>query len=180
MIVIGIIGILAASLYPSLTSYLARGRDTAKIAEIKQINTAILSYQTDKSTYKVAGAGIFGTGFGWMSITNGAYLKSILNWLAELWYLPLMRQDTDWLANPIGYTASPCWWAIHPKHLYLFYFDDSTWQYSISGYLENPKESDIANIQLTYNAMGNIAIPFLWLGEGSCNKYGRNYAVGQN
>ena len=57
MIVIGIIGILAASLFPSLTSYLARGRDTAKISEIKQLNTALISYQIDKNTYRVAGAG---------------------------------------------------------------------------------------------------------------------------
>ena len=53
MIVIGIIGILAAALFPSLTSYLARGRDTAKIAEISQLNTAIILYKVDKGTYLV-------------------------------------------------------------------------------------------------------------------------------
>jgi type II secretory pathway pseudopilin PulG len=53
MIVIGIIGILSASLYPSLASYLSRGRDTTKISEIRQLHTAILSYQADKGTYKI-------------------------------------------------------------------------------------------------------------------------------
>jgi type IV pilus assembly protein PilE len=41
MIVIAIIGILAATLFPALTSYLARGRDTSRAAGIKEISTAI-------------------------------------------------------------------------------------------------------------------------------------------
>jgi type II secretory pathway pseudopilin PulG len=60
MIVIGIIGILAAALFPSLSSYLSRGRDTAKISEIKQLNTAIILYKADKGTYWVPNTGAFG------------------------------------------------------------------------------------------------------------------------
>ena len=41
MIVIAIIGILAASLFPSLTNYLERSRDAARIANIKDASTAI-------------------------------------------------------------------------------------------------------------------------------------------
>ena len=48
MIVIAIIGILAAALFPSLTSYLARGRDTSRTAGVKEINTALAAYQLDK------------------------------------------------------------------------------------------------------------------------------------
>jgi prepilin-type N-terminal cleavage/methylation domain-containing protein len=50
MIVIAIIGILAAALFPSLTSYLARGRDTSRVAGIKEIVTAFAGYQLDKLT----------------------------------------------------------------------------------------------------------------------------------
>ena len=50
MIVIAIIGILAAALFPSLTAYLARGRDTSRIAGIKEITTAFAGYQLDKLT----------------------------------------------------------------------------------------------------------------------------------
>ena len=50
MIVIAIIGILAAALFPSLTSYLARGRDTSRVAGIKEIVTAFAGWQLDKLT----------------------------------------------------------------------------------------------------------------------------------
>ncbi len=50
MIVIAIIGILAAALFPSLTSYLARGRDASRVAGIKEIVTAFAGYQLDKLT----------------------------------------------------------------------------------------------------------------------------------
>jgi prepilin-type N-terminal cleavage/methylation domain-containing protein len=48
MIVIAIIGILAAALFPSLTAYLARGRDSARIADIKDIGLWVSSYLLDK------------------------------------------------------------------------------------------------------------------------------------
>ncbi|MBC7498773.1 prepilin-type N-terminal cleavage/methylation domain-containing protein [Candidatus Gracilibacteria bacterium] len=47
MIVIGIIGILAASLYPQLSSYLARGRNTTRITDIKNINLGLKNYYID-------------------------------------------------------------------------------------------------------------------------------------
>lgn len=49
MIVIAIIGILAAALFPSLTSYLAKGRDTARASGVKEIITALSTYMVDKS-----------------------------------------------------------------------------------------------------------------------------------
>ena len=62
MIVIAIIGILAAALFPSLTSYLARGRDTSRAAGIKEISTGIASYNVDTSAFPAsannAGAGV--------------------------------------------------------------------------------------------------------------------------
>ena len=53
MIVLAIIGILAAGLYPSITGYLARGRDSVKVTDIKQINTALVLYQVANKTYQV-------------------------------------------------------------------------------------------------------------------------------
>jgi type II secretory pathway pseudopilin PulG len=53
MIVIAIIGILAGSLFPALTGYLSRARDTKKISEIKQLHTALLVYKTDTGGYFV-------------------------------------------------------------------------------------------------------------------------------
>jgi prepilin-type N-terminal cleavage/methylation domain-containing protein len=48
MIVIAIIGILAVSLFPSLTSYLARGRDTERLADVSQIRNATATFLIDK------------------------------------------------------------------------------------------------------------------------------------
>ena len=49
MIVIAIIGILAAALFPSLTAYLARGRDTSRASGLKEISTAVAAYQVDQT-----------------------------------------------------------------------------------------------------------------------------------
>ncbi len=56
MIVIAIIGILAAALFPSLTSYLARGRDTSRAAGIKEISTGIAAYNVDTSAFPIGTA----------------------------------------------------------------------------------------------------------------------------
>jgi general secretion pathway protein G len=53
MIVIAIIGILSASLYPSLTGYLSRARDTKKVAELKELHTALVVYIANTGNYHV-------------------------------------------------------------------------------------------------------------------------------
>lgn len=55
MIVIAIIGILAAALFPSMTSYLRRSRDAARTAHLKDITTAVGAYFTDKERYPDTG-----------------------------------------------------------------------------------------------------------------------------
>ncbi len=57
MIVIAIIGILAAALFPSLTSYLKRSRDAARSAHVKDISTAIGAYYSDRERYLDTGTG---------------------------------------------------------------------------------------------------------------------------
>ncbi len=54
MIVIAIIGILAAALFPSLTNYLKRSRDAARAAGLKDISTAVGAYYSDKEVYPAA------------------------------------------------------------------------------------------------------------------------------
>ena len=51
MIVIAIIGILAAALFPQMTAYYARGRDTARISDIKSLSTIFQNYARTNSTY---------------------------------------------------------------------------------------------------------------------------------
>lgn len=58
MIVIAIIGILAAALFPSLTAYLKRSRDAGRSANLNTIQTAIGAHYSDTESYPI------GTGSG--------------------------------------------------------------------------------------------------------------------
>jgi prepilin-type N-terminal cleavage/methylation domain-containing protein len=51
MIVIAIIGILAAALFPSMTGYLKRSRDTARASHLKDVSNALGAYYADQERY---------------------------------------------------------------------------------------------------------------------------------
>lgn len=57
MIVIAIIGILAAVLYPSLMGYLERTRDTNRQQAMNQVGTALGTYFADMNAYPTHGSG---------------------------------------------------------------------------------------------------------------------------
>jgi hypothetical protein len=76
------------------------------------------------------------------------------------------------MTSPAGQSnIAPCVVGTTQQNLYRLYFDDIAGKYSISAYLENPKQADIDNIVLSYNGTGS---------NGTCTNYGYNYAVGQN
>lgn len=54
MIVIAIIGILAAALFPSLTAYLKRSRDAGRAANLNTISTSVGAYYSDTERYPTA------------------------------------------------------------------------------------------------------------------------------
>jgi prepilin-type N-terminal cleavage/methylation domain-containing protein len=54
MIVIAIIGILAAALFPAMSGYISRSRDTARISHVGQIVTAASTYFQDTESYSGA------------------------------------------------------------------------------------------------------------------------------
>jgi prepilin-type N-terminal cleavage/methylation domain-containing protein len=51
MIVIAIIGIIAAVLYPQLTGYYSRGRDAVRITDIKRLSATMQTYARNNSIY---------------------------------------------------------------------------------------------------------------------------------
>jgi len=51
LIVIVIIGILAAALIPRLMSARGRANDTARKADLQQLGTALISYQVDNGLF---------------------------------------------------------------------------------------------------------------------------------
>ena len=90
MIVIAIIGILAAALFPSLTAYLARGRDTSRAAGIKEITTAVAAYAIDNN-------GTVPNPDNTNCAPNSTIASGAIKYLASKW-------PTD----PSGKTHSPC------------------------------------------------------------------------
>jgi prepilin-type N-terminal cleavage/methylation domain-containing protein len=87
MIVIAIIGILAAALFPSLTAYLKRSRDAGRSANLNTISTAIGASYSDTERYPAPTAS---------GCVNGTSIDTIN-------YFPkLMPQD------PQGVAQSPC------------------------------------------------------------------------
>jgi prepilin-type N-terminal cleavage/methylation domain-containing protein len=50
MIVVAMIGILAAALFPNMTQYLMRARDAARASDLNNIATGIALYEIDKET----------------------------------------------------------------------------------------------------------------------------------
>jgi type II secretion system protein G len=51
MIVIAIIGVLAAALFPRLTDYQARGRDTKRWVDVRAIQVALEMHYNDSGAY---------------------------------------------------------------------------------------------------------------------------------
>lgn len=51
MIIISIIGILAAALFPSMSGYLMRARDTGRIADVSEIGKSLRVYNIDKEAF---------------------------------------------------------------------------------------------------------------------------------
>ncbi len=72
MIVIAIIGILAASLFPSLTGYLKRSRDAARTSHLKDISNAVGAYYSDKETYPTWSGT---TGCMYIDVLSATYLE---------------------------------------------------------------------------------------------------------
>lgn len=117
MIVIAIIGILAASLFPSLTSYLVRWRDTSRISGIAQINAAAWAYMADHG-------GIAPN----VENTNCTPRNILANWLVK--YI-----SSTWPVDPTGKTHCSVQWE--------YGFGTGTWNGSemvvVSAYFENLK-----------------------------------------
>ena len=73
LIVIVIIGILAAALIPRLTGMPARARDAGRKADLNQLGTAITAYFTDFGSYPSSGAQNVSS----LSTSLSPYLSSI-------------------------------------------------------------------------------------------------------
>lgn len=105
LIVIVVIGILAAITIVSFNGVQGRARDTIRINDLAQIQRAMSLYNIDNNTWigTGSGCGYNGDGSGWFSYVNGtSYLKSVSNCLKEGGYI-----QKDILDPTGGTTSSP-------------------------------------------------------------------------
>ena len=72
MIVIAIIGILASAIYPAASAYYARGRDVARISNVKELFLIFQNYARANSIYP---SNVDSTGF-----INSYCISDILAW----------------------------------------------------------------------------------------------------
>ncbi len=85
LVVIAIIGLLSTIAVISMTSTRSKGRDATRIADVKQISTALEQYYTDNSSYP--GAVLAGIALG---STNFACLNSASGFTTTACTSPLM------------------------------------------------------------------------------------------
>lgn len=168
-----IIGILSAVLFPSVTGYLRNARDTRKKLELQQLNTGLMQHQWAYGTFKVSGAWYAWAWQWWINYVNPTqfYPKSLLQALQDEGYVGnSIKQKTisDVNSNWPQSNISPCVPSWNSIDLYMLYFDDTIWRYSLSATLENSNQSNIDDIVKSYNGMG---------ANGTCTRYGRNYAI---
>ena len=83
LIVVVIIGILAAALIPKLTGAQSRARDTARIADANQIATALTMYFNDKGEYPKINSSRYCARLSGTN-NNGAFPEDFSNYMPEI------------------------------------------------------------------------------------------------
>lgn len=135
MIVIAIIGILAAVLYPSLTSYLERSRDTNRTTSMRNISTAIGTYYTDNNKFPE---------------TTGKCLKDIKNIIVNqtqnVTYLKALPKDPKLASNKIDNSCNETGYA------YLLSSDKNT-------YVVASKVEVATNGNMAYDTLPTTGFP---------------------
>lgn len=81
LIVIVVIGILAAITIVAYNGIQQRARDSTRISDLSQLRKALMSYSIDNGSYisTGSGCGISGNGEGWTSYKDGAGYPNTMN-----------------------------------------------------------------------------------------------------
>ena len=131
LIVIVIIGILAAAIIPRLNSARGRANDVARKADINQVATALITYQLDNWKFPATSGSIDNIetyllewgmtsipkdpadseAFSWVvgSNTNKwyyLYTPIKKNWIPNWWFVLMAKMESQWQANYLVCTGS--------------------------------------------------------------------------
>lgn len=152
LVVISIIGVLAAVIIAGVSGARAKSRDAKRVADLQNIQLALQFYYDKYGTFVVAGTGWSGGGSGWMAFEGSApYTMAVTRGLYNEGFLPVpIIEDPK---------VSPS---------YMIYTCDGGQAYAISATKENPTPQDIAYIQTTCNGSGP---------NSTYVTYGKNFAL---
>ncbi len=156
MIVIAIIGILAAALFPSLTSYLARGRDTSRVAGIKEISTGIAAFNVDQSSFP---RGLNNVGPALAECVGATYLSG---YVPKLPVDPIKtRLDNCGTAGGYGYGTG---------------VDNGTISVLLSATMENPTGGNSATGVVNFQGNG-LSVPQMAVVADTTKGAGSGYVI---
>lgn len=122
LIVIVIIGILMAAIYPRLSNARGRANDVARKADLAQVAAALVSYQIDRWQFPTAAwslsliswnlisAGMNSiptdpnasrvfSGIAWWTAGQYSYTPITKWWLANNWFVLMAGTETEWWSN---------------------------------------------------------------------------------
>lgn len=118
MIVIAIIAILATALFPTVSNYIERGRDAARVSHLKDISNAIGAYFADFNRFPPA---------------NPANNGCLNSWALGSAYFPVFPVDPltwrqNWCgANGVYWYATWTWYAGSPQFITTATFESDWW-----------------------------------------------------
>jgi len=171
LVVMAIIGVLAAIVMVNLTESQKKSRDAKRKADLNTILTAMMLYYDDHNTFSLAGCecGSSGTGRGWFNLDNDdSYPKSIAQYLLDEKYLSSIVIDSSGKTLCTQGAGGSC--DTEPGGPYMFYFD-STKKVTVYAKMESTKST--VDVNNSCNATPAISPAQL----SYCTSYYRNYSL---
>jgi prepilin-type N-terminal cleavage/methylation domain-containing protein len=163
MIVIAVIAILVAVMFPTLTQYIKRSRDVTRFQDISGVAQALRIYEIDtgfmKRTQRYGGNDIGGWDYSSQPVGNPSFVK----YLVDEGYLTKMPKDP--LNNAVGDIAA--WWSVGYSYFYYCYqvaeFPSITYeQFVLGARLESPPPWDSLRAGRMWWADGSIFYFWKW------------------
>lgn len=147
LIVIVIIGILAAALVPRLQDVQARARDTKRKADIKVIANWLEIYFIDNNSFPGAGTSNYNNVLSVNSVQSQPRITGLTNYLTSLPVDPRNNWASPWTTWSYSYT-------------YGWVYNTSVWTYDLVTNLENTSDPDACWVkQYKYNNNGSLFCP---------------------
>ncbi len=168
LIVIVIIGILAAALVPRLTSVQGRARDTKRKADLRQIAQALEIYKGDNSKYPLpAGCTYYGTGGGPPKCYQFSYNagQPYAHYIAGITGVYISSLPTD-PRNTVDLVLWQALWTGRYIYYYGNVYESNIHSYDLVALLENKNDPD--RCELNSSAYKRrYWWPTVWLCAGS-------------